>query len=320
MLTSQTFDIQVFDQGLYDELMHNWTRPNGCRDQTMDCQKKLSAFDVASVNRGLVSAADVCDVADWCENMAVRKYNELGRGWFDIAHPTADPFPPPHMNGYLTQEHVLNALGSPVNFTAESPVVASNFAGTHDLVHGGFIDAVAYLLDSGVKVHMVYGDRDYACNWLGGEKASLEVPYSRQRDFGEAPYGIFQTRDGFSGITRQLGNYSFTRVFQAGHMVPAYQPVAAYEHFVRAMFNVDIGSGTTPVTDDFINDGEAFDRWIKQPPPEMPEPRCYVLQPSSCTKEVWEKVAAGKVTVKDFFVIDVEEDDEDEVLMPGDEL
>lgn len=297
--------------------MHNWTRPNGCRDQHIACQDKLSIYDVATVNRGFVSHLDVCDLASECQNAAIDIYNSLGRGWFDIAHPTADPFPPMHMAGYLTQSDVLGALGSPVNFSAISNLVGNQFGSTHDLIHGGFLDAVAYLLDNGVKVHMMYGDRDFACNWLGGEKASLAVPYSRQEEFAESPYGVFWTPDGFSGLTRQLGNYSFTRVFQAGHMVPSYQPVAAYEVFMRATFNYDVGSGTIPVHDDLRNDGEGYHRWIKNPPPEMPEPRCYVLWPSSCTPEVWAKVVAGEVTVKDYYV--VEEEESDALVVPGDE-
>ena len=49
-------------------------------------------------------------------------------------------------------------------------------------------DAVAALLDGGVKVHMVYGDRDFACNWMGGEAASLRVPYSHHSEFAAAGY------------------------------------------------------------------------------------------------------------------------------------
>lgn len=39
----------------------------------------------------------------------------------------------------------------------------------------GYLDQLSNLLDSGVKVTMLYGDRDYFCNWLGGEDLSLSV-------------------------------------------------------------------------------------------------------------------------------------------------
>ena len=129
------------------------------------------------------------------------------------------------MYGYLTQESVLSALGVPVNYSEHSGAVAAVFDGTFDMIHGGFLSAIADLLDAGgVKVHLVYGDRDYACNWVGGEAASLAVPWSRASAFAEdSGYAalLTPTNDGegsaFSGLTRQLGNFSFTRVFQVGH-------------------------------------------------------------------------------------------------------
>ncbi|CAI6089608.1 unnamed protein product, partial [Clonostachys chloroleuca] len=185
----------------------------------------LSAFDVNTINHGSVDVKETCAIEPWCDLQSVNLYNDLGHGFYDIAHPQADPFPPYHILGYLSQEHVLAAIGSPVNFTAISMATNSIFMSTNDFIHGGFLDAMAYLLDSGVNIHMIFGDRDYACSWIGGEAASLAVPYSRQVDFTKSSYGKFQISDGddgYAGITRQLGNFSFTRLFQAGHMVPSY--------------------------------------------------------------------------------------------------
>lgn len=233
---------------------------------------------------------------------AVSTYFTLNSGWFDISHPIRDPFPPSHAYGYLTEESVLAALGSPVNFTATSAAVSSNFASSYDEFHGGFVDAVGYLLDHGVKVHMMYGDRDYACNWIGGERASLVVPYSRAADFARAGYAPLLTDRGVAGLTRQHGNYSFSRVFQAGHMVPSYQPEAAYDIFMRATFNRDIPTGLQPVRDDLSTEGPS-DTWhVRHEPPEAPAPRCYILSPQSCVPELWDKVVAGTALVRDWFV------------------
>lgn len=128
------------------------------------------------------------------------------------------------MHGYLTQSWVLEALGVPVNFTSSSHAVQQAFVGTQD-IDRRTTDAVAYLLDTGVKVHMVYGDRDYACNWLGGEAASLGVNYSRSEEFSQAGYAPIVSLDGVGGFVRQFGNFSFSRVFQAGHegMLSSYR-------------------------------------------------------------------------------------------------
>lgn len=293
--------------------MHNFTRPGGCREQMLGCQDRLRGLDVAAANRHAAARADDdCGIEPACEAPAVRLYFAQDVGWYDIAHPQADPFPPPHMHGYMADGAVLGALGSPVNFSASSAAVARNFAATHDEVHGGFLDAVAYLLDAGVKVHMMYGDRDYACNWVGGERASLAVPYSRAADFAGAGYAPLLAGDGggVAGLTRQLGNYSFTRVFQAGHEVPVYQPAAAYEIFMRATFNRDIPTGLRPVGDELATAGPP-DTWhVRSVPPPAPAPRCYVLAPGTCTPEVWARVVAGDVEVRDYFVVGGDSDED----------
>ena len=218
--------------------------------------------------------------------------------------------------GYFTQRHVLEALGVPVNYSFYSGAVADSFNANFDIVRGGFLDAVAYLLDSGVKVHMMYGDRDFSCNWMGGEAASLAIPYSRKDAFAAAGYEPFITPDGVSGMTRQVGNFSFTRVFQAGHEVPAYQPVAAYEVFMRSIFHRDIATGLIPVTDELVTVGPTDTRHIRNVPPEPPKEKCYILKPMSCTLETFLKVVAGNVTVKDWYVV---EEDEEEILRADEE-
>lgn len=70
--------------------------------------------------------------------------------------------------------------------------MGTTFSNTFDIVHGGFLEAIGSLLDAGVKVHLVHGDRDYPCNWVGGEAASLAVPYSRAAGFARAGYAPLQ--------------------------------------------------------------------------------------------------------------------------------
>jgi hypothetical protein len=110
-------------------------------------------------------------------------------------------------------------------------------------------------------------------------------------------------------MTRQLANFSFTRVFNAGHEVPSYQPRAAYEIFMRATFNRDIATGLVPVTEDLRTVGMDDVRGIKNTRPEAVEPSCYVLKRTTCTKKVWDTVANGTAVVRDWFVVGVEGED-----------
>lgn len=172
------------------------------------------------------------------------------------------------------------------------------------MVHGGFLDSIGHLLDAGVKVHMMYGDRDYPCNWVGGEAASLAVPYSKADDFAAAGYVPLKTSDGVKGMTRQHGNFSFTRVFQAGHEVPAYQGEAAYEIFKRATFGFDVPTGVHVTDDEFTTVGPSSVWNIKGLPPTPQKPKCYILAPQTCVPKLWDSVMRGAVTVKDWFVVE----------------
>lgn len=77
---------------------------------------------------------------------------------------------------------------------------------------------VEYLLDTGVKVTLIYGDRDQRCPWLGGEQLSLAAKWSGSEAFNAAGYEYVRTNDSYNGgVVRQHGNLSFSRVFEAGH-------------------------------------------------------------------------------------------------------
>lgn len=74
------------------------------------------------------------------------------------------------------------------------------------------------LLDDGVKVALMYGDKDYQCNWYGGEALSLAIDSDTQSSFSEAGYADIQTNASYvGGKVRQHGNLTFSRVFDAGH-------------------------------------------------------------------------------------------------------
>jgi Serine carboxypeptidase len=65
---------------------------------------------------------------------------------------------------FFNQPWVMEDLGVPLNFTSGSLVVQNNFIlGTGDPFRQD-VRHLETMLESGVKVAMVYGDRDYRCN------------------------------------------------------------------------------------------------------------------------------------------------------------
>ncbi|KAK0648081.1 putative lysosomal protective protein precursor [Cercophora newfieldiana] len=319
---NNTYGIQLFNETIYNKTLHQWYRPSGCLDRIQACRAALKSHPQPYqllLDTAENSTSPCTNSSLECEYLMFDALLDAGRGAYDIAAPDADPFPPPHMHGYMTDSDVLSALGVPVNFTLASIPVGTAFDAAYDLLLGDFLQDMADLLDDGgVKVHMMYGDRDFGCNWMGGEAASLAVPWSRKKEFEEAGYApllVDMVGDDGSGskpgvevkgLTRQVGNFSFTRVFQAGHEVPAYQPQAAYEIFMRATFNKDIPTGLVEVSEGLKTVGFSDARVVRHAPPPMTEPRCYVLGPMSCTPEAWETVVNGTAVVKDYFVVGVE--------------
>lgn len=93
------------------------------------------------------------------------------------------------------------------------------FDRTGDFIIGDGLKKLGGLLDRGVKVSLLYGDRDFQCNWLGGEAISTAIESRVSSDFKKAGYADIETNASYNGgFVRQHGNLSFARIFQAGHL------------------------------------------------------------------------------------------------------
>lgn len=102
---------------------------------------------------------------------------------------------------------------------------------------------------------MLYGDADYICNWFGGEAVSLAVNHTDKAAFNAAGYTPFYVDGVEYGEVREYGNFSFTRIYEAGHEVPYYQPAASLEHFRRVLDHVVIADGSSVITDNYSTNG-----------------------------------------------------------------
>eukprot|EP00483_Globobulimina_turgida_P001439 UN01441 len=74
------------------------------------------------------------------------------------------------------------------------------------------------------------GDLDFICNWLGNQAWSLVLPWNGQKEFNSTQPVDWSVDGKVAGQIRQgksNTNFTFLRVYQAGHMVPMDQPQAA---------------------------------------------------------------------------------------------
>ncbi|KAL9111672.1 MAG: hypothetical protein Q9227_003946 [Pyrenula ochraceoflavens] len=306
---NNTYDIQALNESLYESMIDAYTRPGGCRDQINTCRSLALQYD--PTNQGFnQSVNSLCQKAEsFCVSNIRNLYTEYsGRNYYDFATLDPDPFPYPFYMGWLNQPHVQAALGFPLNWTQSSSVVATDFQRIGEYPRPGWIEDLVYLLENNIKVSLVYGDRDFACNWLGGEAVSLALNYSHTDDFHAAGYQGIRTNDSYiGGQVRQYGNLSFSRVYESGHEVPAYQPETAYRIFMRALFNKDISTGTvdTASSANYSTIGPSSSFHIKNEDPPDPPGLCYVLDPTStCTDEQIDSILNGTALVHNWILAD----------------
>ncbi|KAJ3006663.1 hypothetical protein HKX48_009537 [Thoreauomyces humboldtii] len=309
MAWNNTYGIQVITEEQYKGAMGNWTRPvTGGKALVAACQKAVASLDPHGLGTSERANAICKDASDYLNNFVEGVFFEADspRGYYDIAHPAADPFPPEYYTGYLNNQKIQAALGVPVNFTESSNAVYAAFTASGDYAKGGVLEQLAWAMSRGVRVAMVYGDRDYACNWLGGEAVSRAVKHTDSAAFLAAGYAPLQVNASYvGGFVRQAGNLSFTRVFEAGHEVPAYQPETAFRIFSRHTENRDIATGTVNMAKHphHVTVGIADTFRVKNAVPVFPESECFVLQPGdSCTADQWASVLNGTAVVKDYIV------------------
>jgi len=83
---------------------------------------------------------------------------------------------------------------------------------------------VADILEKGIEVLVYSGDKDFICNWRGGEAWTNAVNWSGKAQFNAAEYSEWTVNGKSAGALRQYKNLKFLRVYDAGHMVPMDQP------------------------------------------------------------------------------------------------
>ncbi|KAI1149593.1 carboxypeptidase S1 [Nemania diffusa] len=302
MAYNNTYGIQVVNETIYDGMVDALEREGGCLDQVAACIAVSSVSDPE--NTGINATVNkICSAAEtFCTANVRDPYLDYSNSnYYDLATQNPDPFPPSFFYLYLNQPHVQAALGVPLNYTGASNAVAAAFRGIGDYPRPGWVEDLAYLLESGVKVHLLYGDRDYACNWLGGEAVSLAINYTGTAAFRAAGYTDIVTNATYvGGQVRQHGNLSFSRVYESGHEIPSYQPETAYRLFNRALRNLDLATGTvdTAANPGYATNGTA-DTWaIKNE--NLPDPvhYCYLWDvEDTCTDAQIQSILDGSAVI-----------------------
>jgi len=90
---------------------------------------------------------------------------------------------------------------------------------------------VADIANKGYTVLIYSGDKDFICNWRGGEAWTTALDWTGKTSFNEATYKDWTVNGVPAGQIREFENFKFLRVYDSGHMVPMDQPEVALDMF-----------------------------------------------------------------------------------------
>jgi cathepsin A (carboxypeptidase C) len=88
---------------------------------------------------------------------------------------------------------------------------------------------VTDILDGGLDVLVYSGDKDFICNWRGGEAWTNAVDWAGKTSYSNQSFKDWSVSGKAAGELKEYKNLKFLRVFDAGHMVPMNQPEAALQ-------------------------------------------------------------------------------------------
>ncbi|KAF8128601.1 Alpha/Beta hydrolase protein [Boletus edulis] len=196
--------------------------PNGCVAQEKDCYTAGTSS----------SSIDICHNAqDYCVN------NVYGvavgdRDPYDLHQNSSALFPPDYYMTYLTNPEVMATIGAETAYQQCSDVVNEIFNATGDEART-WLPQLSAMANSGLKILIWAGDADIICNWLGVYDSVLAMDWYGNGTLHNTPLSNI-TLDGKPiAAVANVDNFTFARVFEAGHEAPAYQPAAALEIFTQ---------------------------------------------------------------------------------------
>lgn len=308
---NNTYGIQTISQT--DELNLIESYNNECSKDTIQCRTIANASDPEGEGDSQ-QANMACQTALYSCNRLTDPFQSSNLSVYDIRVENPSPDPPNAYVEYLNTASVQKAIGARVNYTTSSNAVFNAFIRTGDGNRGGQIQEIANLLRAGVRVSLMYGDADYICNWKGGEAASFAVaaaladfPSNGSRSsylagWNNAGYADIVVNTTYvGGAVRQYGNFSFSRIYDAGHTVPFYQPETAFTVFTRIIDGTDLSTGEAVDLRNFTSSGPKNSTHTNSPLAKQPEPTCWIraLQDTCSTEQIEEMqdskgiVAAG---------------------------
>ncbi|KAK7680316.1 hypothetical protein QCA50_016556 [Cerrena zonata] len=200
-------------------------RAGGCRDQELAC---YNATGTAS-NQICRTADNFCIDELFSPAVGDRDSDDLRQ-----SGSSDTPFPPEFFITFLRNTTILNKIGAQPTIRFQECGGGNLFSRTGDDART-LLPQLSALADSKLKILIWAGDADINCNWLGGHASVLAMDWYGNETLHNTPFTNMTIAGKPVAAIQNVDNFSFARVFQAGHEVPAFQPEAAFEIFTQVI-------------------------------------------------------------------------------------
>ncbi|KAI0635406.1 serine carboxypeptidase [Trametes polyzona] len=133
-----------------------------------------------------------------------------------------------YIESYLSRPDVQDLIGV-------DPAVRGHFNSTSSRVNLAFITGLdlynyradhylAALLERGVRVLIYVGSNDWVSNWIGIERMTMNLEWTRNGAYRTQPLREWFVDGQAAGVTRSGGGLTYATVVDAGHLAPYDQP------------------------------------------------------------------------------------------------
>ncbi|RDX52337.1 alpha/beta-hydrolase [Lentinus brumalis] len=197
----------------------------GCLDQVIACY----TTETEASNEICYNADDFC-LAN-IQNPAVGYRDE-----YDLRQNASspDPFPPTYYVDFLQNTTIMQKIGAQVEYSDCSDAVVHQFNRTGDDART-LLPPLAALADSGLKILIWAGDADINCNWLGVHESVLAMDWYGSETLARTPFTNMTIYGKTAAAYQNVDNFTFARIYDSGHEVPAFQPGVSLEIFSQVI-------------------------------------------------------------------------------------
>ncbi|KAL5506982.1 hypothetical protein ACEPAH_6438 [Sanghuangporus vaninii] len=196
--TANSSTIAAANSSFYDQ--------GGCRDQITNCYTN-------GTNEVCVASYLYC-----LNNVLAPTGRDVDA--YDVRESGDAPYPP-DISPLLTNQTFMKKIGAKSIWMEENEDVHANFDITGDWMRNSAPDLEA-VINGGVRTVIYDGDADFILNYMGVEMMVNNLNTQYTSTYSQQNFANYTVAGHVAGLVKNTGNFSYIRVFGAGHEVPAY--------------------------------------------------------------------------------------------------